>query len=248
MGVALVTGGGRGIGEAIARRLATDGWRVALAARTVGEIDRVASEIGGVAVAADVTVPGDVESMVAHVGRTLGDVELLVANAGVATWESEAWMEPVDDWWHVFEVNVLGVHLCCRAVIPSMLARGGGRIVIIGSAAAFLPGIEQTAYPASKAAVLRYGETLALELEGRIAVFVVSPGLVQTRLTTPGFGPDAPWNSSADIAELVSVLSSGRADALSGRFIHALRDDVDDLVARLDDVRSLDLNVVRLRA
>ena len=102
------------------------------------------------------------------------------AAADGATWE----VDP-DEWWRVLEVNVLGVHLCCRAVIPGMLERGSGRIVITGSGAAYLPGARRHAYPSSKAAVCRYGETLANELRGRIPVFVISPGLVQTEMTRP---------------------------------------------------------------
>ena len=77
------------------------------------------------------------------------------------------------------------MHLCCRAVIPEMLERGSGRIVITGSGAAYLPpgGPSETDYPASKAAVCRYGEMLAAELAGRIPVFFFSPGLVRTELT-----------------------------------------------------------------
>ena len=97
-----------------------------------------------------------------------------------ATWE----VDPAE-WWHVQEINVLGVHLCCRAVIPGMLERGSGRIVITGSGAAYLPGSSEHRLLTSKAAVCRYGETLANELRGRIPVFVFSPGLVKTAMTEP---------------------------------------------------------------
>jgi len=92
-----------------------------------------------------------------------GEVDLLVANAGVSEGHEErpSWEIDVDEWWRVYEVNVLGVHLCCRAVIPGMLERGRGRIVITGSGAAYLPGGKSTAYAPSKAAVCRYGEMLA---------------------------------------------------------------------------------------
>ena len=147
--IALVTGGGRGIGANIARRLAGDGWEVVVAARTREQVETVAGEIGGRAVALDVTDREAVERVVADAQP----IDLLVANAGVANQGAPTWeMEP-DDWWRVFEVNVLGVHLCCRAVIPGMLERGSGRIVITGSGAAYLPPGSggRTAYPASKA-------------------------------------------------------------------------------------------------
>ncbi len=240
---AFVTGGGRGIGANIARALAADGWEVVVAARSREQVDAVAAEVGGRAVALDVTDRAEVE-------RTIADaepVDLLVANAGMAprgdgaTWE----IEP-EDWWRTFEVNVLGVHLCCRAVIPGMLARGSGRIVITGSGAAYLPGQSTTAYPSSKAAVCRYGETLAGELEGRIPVFFFSPGLVRTDLTSWG-SDDLPWTPPELAPRLVASLATGRYDALAGRYLHAEHDDIDELLGRIDEVRERDLNAIRLR-
>jgi NAD(P)-dependent dehydrogenase (short-subunit alcohol dehydrogenase family) len=240
--VAVVTGGGRGIGANIARALAADGWEVVVTARSREEIDAVAQEIGGRAIEMDVSSRESVDRGFADAGP----VDLLVANAGTGnrdvTWESDP-----ADWWETFEVNVLGVHLCCRAVIPGMLERGRGRIVITGSGASYLPGATATAYPASKAAVGRYGETLNNELEGRIPVFVISPGLVRTAMTD-GFVPDdAPWTPPELAPELVRKLASGRYDALAGRYLHAEHDDVDDLLARVDDVQENDLNAIRLR-
>ena len=81
----------------------------------------------------------------------------------------------------------------CRAVVPGMLERGEGRIVITGSGASYLPGSTATAYSASKAAVGRLGETLAAQLDGRIPVFTISPGLVKTEMTSGHFSDDAPW-------------------------------------------------------
>jgi 3-oxoacyl-[acyl-carrier protein] reductase len=185
---------------------------------------------------------GSVERAVAEAG----DIDLLVANAGIGNQDGATWEVPAGDWWQVFEVNVLGVHLCCRAVIPGMLERGGGRIVITGSGAAYLPGSTHTAYPASKAAVCRYGETLANELGGRIPVFFFSPGLVKTEMTS-GFRDDAPWTPPELAPRLVVALASGRADALAGRYIHAEHDDIHDLIARADEILANDLNAIRLQ-
>jgi 3-oxoacyl-[acyl-carrier protein] reductase len=240
--IALVTGGGRGIGANVARSLAADGWSVVVAARSRDQVDAVAAEIGGRALKLDVTSRESVERAVAEAG----DVELLVANAGIGTAGERTWEVDPDDWWRTLEVNVLGVHLCCRAVIPGMLERGSGRIVITGSGASYLPGASSTAYPASKAAVGRYAETLNNELEGRLPVFVFSPGLVKTDMTS-GFGDDLPWTPPELAPELVRKLATGHYDALAGRYLHAEHDDVDELLARIDEVRERDLNAIRVQ-
>jgi NAD(P)-dependent dehydrogenase (short-subunit alcohol dehydrogenase family) len=242
-GVALVTGGGRGIGADVARELADAGMRVAVTARSAEQVEAVAAEIGGTALVGDVSRREDVERWLAEVG----EVDLLVANAGIDGPSGEPWEVEPEEWWQVFEVNVLGVYLSCRAVIPGMLERGRGRIVITGSGAAYLPGGGgNPAYAASKAAVWRFGETLARRLEGQIPVFVISPGLVQTAMTSH-FADDAPWTPPELAPRLVRALASGRADALSGRYIHAEHDDVDDLIRRADEIRENDLNAIRLR-
>jgi NAD(P)-dependent dehydrogenase (short-subunit alcohol dehydrogenase family) len=242
---ALVTGGGRGIGARIARALACDGWDVVVGARSRGQVEAVAGEIAGDRVHVDVADRGSVERAVA----AAGELDLLVANAGISEghWRRPSWEIDPADWWHVYEVNVLGVHLCCRAVIPGMLERGRGRIVITGSGSAYLPGGDRTAYPPSKAAVCRYGEMLANELAGRISVFFFSPGLVQTDMTAGAFGDDAPWTPPELAPELVRRLATGRYDALAGRYLHAEHDNVDELLARIDEVRERDLNAIRLR-
>jgi 3-oxoacyl-[acyl-carrier protein] reductase len=247
-GVALVTGGGRGIGAGIARELAGAGMRVAVSARTREQVEEVAREIGGLAVVADVSSRESVEAMVDEVERELGPIDLLVANAGITAPRGRTWELDPADWWGVFEVNVLGVFLCCRAVIPRMLDHGTGRIVITASGAAYLPGSRSTAYSASKAAVNRFAETLALELEPHgIAVFPISPGLVKTEMTKEAFSDDAPWTPPELAPQLVRVLASGRADELSGRYIHAEHDDIEDLIGRADEVVGNDLNAIRLQ-
>jgi NAD(P)-dependent dehydrogenase (short-subunit alcohol dehydrogenase family) len=244
--IALVTGGGRGIGANIARELTAAGARVAVAARTRDQVAEVANEIGGLAVELDVTDRSAVEGAVAETERELGPLTLLVANAGIGGPDGATWEVEPEDWWRVQEVNVLGVHLSCRAVIPGMLERGQGRIVITGSGAAYLPGSSSTAYTTSKAAVCRYGETLANELADRIPVFFFSPGLVQTEMTS-GFGADLPWTPPELAPRLVRTLASGRADALAGRYIHAEHDDIEDLIRRAEEIREQDLNAIRLQ-
>ena len=244
--VALVTGGGRGIGANVARELAAAGMRVAVSARTEDQVREVASEIGGIGVLADVSVPASVDDMVEDVEAALGPIDLLVANAGIGLGEPEAWEMQPEEWWRIHEVNVFGVYLTTRAVIPRMLDRGNGRIVITGSGAAYLPGSTQTAYASSKAAAVRYGETLAKQLAGRIPVFPISPGLVRTEMTSR-FPDDAPWTPDECAPRLVRALASGRFDRLSGRYLHAEHDPPEELEQRIDAILSDDLNAIRLR-
>ena len=245
--VALVTGGGRGIGAGIARELADAGARVAVAARTREQVEEVAREIDGLALEVDVTDPAAVERMVAETEQQLGPIDLLCANAGIGG-SAEFWESDPDEWWRVFEVNVLGVYLSARAAVPGMLERGRGRIVITGSGAGYLPGARNTAYTSSKAAVNRFGETLALALKDTpVRVFLISPGLVRTEMTSDFFSDDAPWTPPELAPRLVGVLASGRADALAGRYLHAEHDDIEDLIRRADEIERDDLNAIRLR-
>ena len=246
-GVALVTGGGRGIGEGIARELADGGMKVAVAARSKDQVERVAAEIGGLAVVVDVSSRESVEEMVARVESELGQIHLLVANAGIHGPRGKTWEVEPNRWWQTHDVNVKGVFLCCRAVIPKMIERGSGRIVITASGAAYLPGSSGTAYSSSKAAVNRFGETLANELrEYGIPVFPFSPGLVQSEMTKDA-PDDSPWTPPELAPQLVRVLASGRADALSGRYLHAEHDDIEDLIRRADELHRDDLNAIRLQ-
>jgi 3-oxoacyl-[acyl-carrier protein] reductase len=240
---ALVTGGGRGIGAAIAERLAAQGWNVTVAARGAASIEDVARRIGGRALTVDVRDRDSVAELVAAAGA----VDLLVANAGIDGPRAPSWEIDPEDWWDVFRVNVLGVHLCCSAVIPGMLERGRGRIVITGSGVAYMPRWGTTHYAPSKAAICRYGENLADELRDRIPVFTFSPGLVRTELTVPNVADFSPGVPPEVAAEYVAALASGRYDALAGLFLHAVQDDLDDVLERIDEVRARDLQAIRLQ-
>jgi 3-oxoacyl-[acyl-carrier protein] reductase len=251
--VALVTGGGRGIGAAIARELAAAGMGVAVAARSGEQVEEVAHEIGGIAIQADVSDQASVADMVARVEQELGPIDLLVNDAGVTSKPDTppVWEEDAADWWRVFEVNLLGAYLCCRAVLGGMVERGSGRIVNVGSGAAYLPvtasKVGGTAYGPSKAALYRFGELLARQVAAHgISVFTISPGLVRSAMTE-SLGDNAPWTPPELAPRLIRVLASGRADGLSGRYIHAEHDDIEDLIRRADDVNERDLNAIRLR-
>ncbi len=247
-GVALVTGGGRGIGANVARELAGAGMDVVVTGRTREQVEAVADEIGGRSLVGDVARQEDVERWFAG----FGELDLLVNNAGISGAQRLAWDEDPEAWWHVFEVNVLGTFLCCRAALPGMIERGSGRIVNVSSGASYLPieaGVALgSAYGPSKAALSRFTEALdAQAREHGVRAFHISPGMVQTDMTAPVFGDDAPWTPPELAPRLVRVLASGRADELGGRYIHAEHDDIEELIPRADEVVAGDLNSIRLR-
>jgi NAD(P)-dependent dehydrogenase (short-subunit alcohol dehydrogenase family) len=247
-GVALVTGGGRGIGANIARELAAAGMEVAVTGRTAEQVESVAEEIGGRALVGDASKRGEVERWFAE----LGELDLLVNNAGISGSQGNAWEEDPDEWWHVFEVNLLGPYLCCRLAIPGMIDRGGGRIVNVSSGAAYLPPPPNrglgTSYGASKAALSRFTEALDSQTRGNgVRAFHISPGLVRSDMTASVFPDDAPWTPPELAPRLVRVLASGRADALGGRYLHAEHDDIEDLIRRADEIVENDLNAIRLQ-
>jgi 3-oxoacyl-[acyl-carrier protein] reductase len=242
-GRAFVTGGGRGIGENIARELAAAGMRVIVSGRTEEEVAAVARDIGGRGLVGDVSSRDDVERWASEAG----DVDLLVCNAGVSGLETP--LGDPDEWWRTFEVNVLGLYLCCNAFAPGMVVRGGGRIVNIASGAAYQPprGSQATAYGASKAAVHRFSELLSADLAPKnVFVFSISPGLVQTEMTKR-FPDDAPWTSPECAPALVLALASGEFDSLAGRYLHAEHDPPASLRLRVQEILEQDLNAIRLR-
>jgi 3-oxoacyl-[acyl-carrier protein] reductase len=243
MSTALVTGGGRGIGESLARMLAGEGYEVTVTGRTRDQVERVAEEIGGRALLGDVSKREDVERW----AQETGDLDVLVCNAGMSGPEDPL-ADPVE-WWRTFEVNVLGVYLSCHAFAPRMAERGGGRIVNVASGAAYLPGLNRgaTAYGASKAAVHRFSELLANGLrDKKVFVFSISPGLVKTEMTS-GFSDDAPWTPPECAPNLVRALVSGEFDELAGRYLHAEHDPPDSLRDRVAQIEAEDLNAIRLR-
>ena len=156
----------------------------------------------------------------------------------------------MDEWWHVFEVNVLGLYMCTRVFGEWMVERGGGRIVNVASGSAYLPPGDDprsTAYPASKAAVHRFSEVLAAALAPKnVFVFSISPGLVRTAMTER-FGEDLPWTPPECAPRLVHALATGEFDRLAGRYLHAEHDPPEKLPERIDAILAEDLNAIRLR-
>ena len=255
--VALVSGGGRGTGRAIAVGLASEGARVALLGRTpeplmsAGDACTEAGAPAALAVPTDVTDPAAVRMALERVEQELGPVTLLVANAGqrepVA---GPLWEVDPDAWWQVVETNLRGVFLLDRGVVPGMVARGGGRVLHVGSGLGQHPHPDWSAYSVSKAALTRLTEVLARSLDGTgVTVLEASPGLVRTEMTEDMWGSpeEQLWHPADLMVRAVVRFARGELDALHGRFVHAARDDLDRLITMADELRDNDLRTVRLR-
>jgi NAD(P)-dependent dehydrogenase (short-subunit alcohol dehydrogenase family) len=266
--VALVTGAGRGLGRAYARALASAGAAVALAARTAEQLAETAALIGrdggrAAAFPADTADPAQVTALVAAAAERFGPIDLLVNNAGTSGALGRFDENDPSEWWRTLEVNVRGPMLCSHAVLPSMLARGRGRIVNVSSGAGNQAWRLASAYATSKAALTRLSENMAADLAGTgVSVFAISPGLVRTAMVEDALhGADTPApiveQFRASIAEgrnvppersaaLVLTLASGAADALSGHFV-SVSHDLAALVKRADEVRREGHHLLRLR-
>ncbi len=186
--VAVITGGGRGIGEAVALAFAGEGATVVLAARTAPELAEVGAKVraaGGIAMAVptDVSSPADVSRLVQSAVDAHGRVDVLVNAAGILGPIGPLWEADPEAWKRAIEVNLYGTFLCCRAVLPRMVKRRQGKIINFsgGGGTSPLPGF--AAYGTSKAAVVRLTETLAEEVRPfNVQVNAIAPGMVDTRL------------------------------------------------------------------
>ncbi|MBV9879653.1 MAG: SDR family oxidoreductase [Gemmatirosa sp.] len=263
---ALVTGGGRGLGRVMALRLAAEGARVAIAARSADQLAETVALVGhagGTAVpfVADVTDADAVERLMADTERALGPLDLLVNNAGHGGTPGPVWELDPDDWWTTQSVNVRGPFLCMRAALRRMVARGRGRIVNVSSRAGNATIPFASAYATSKTALTRLSEIAAAEARPHgVLVFAIEPGTVRTTMTERLLTSDAgrtwlPWYRAAfdegrDAppeagATLVARIAAGHADALAGRFL-SRADDLDALAADAESIVRDDRLVLRL--
>jgi len=189
--IAFITGGGRGIGRAVALAFAREGARIAVVARTGAEVERAASEIAAECnvetahAACDVSDAASVARAFAHVAETFGRApDILVNNAGVA--ESAPLVKTPDEMWHRhLAINLTGTFYCTRAALPAMTARGWGRVINVASIAGKTGAPYIAAYSASKHGVLGLTRSAALEVAAKgVTVNAICPGYVDTDMTT----------------------------------------------------------------
>jgi len=263
--VALITGGGRGIGRAIARAFAAEGARLALAARTVTELEETAAlvreEHGAEAITlvADVSDREQVQQAVARTLERFGIIDALVNNAGNIGPVNTTWNSDPEEWARTISIHLMGVFYGCHAVLPHMLERGQGRIVNMSG----VGGPNTTAYDAAKTAIVNFTENLALELKDTaITVNAISPGSIHTRMweetrdLSLAIGDMATYERGVQVtsgqgasieraAELAVFLGSDDCGALSGRLIRAFADRFEEFPARVEEIMNSDAYQLR---
>ncbi len=264
--VGIVTGAARGLGRAFALGLAQAGMSVAITDLRQDELDESLHllQSGGrkaLALAADVSDPGQISAVIQSVEDKLGPVDLLVNNAAVAGPAGPTWETDLQAWWRCQEVNLRGPFLCCHAVLPGMIARKKGRIINVASAAGTVSVPYLSAYVTSKAALIRFTETLAFEARPHgVSIFAMHPGAVRTPMNEELLATAGkqwlPWleyifqqgqdETTEPGASLVLFLASGKADILSGR-LFMVPEDPAELVNRADEIRQKELYTLRLR-
>ncbi|MER7541521.1 SDR family oxidoreductase [Spirillospora sp. NPDC127506] len=239
MAVALVTGAGGGLGTAVSRRLAAEGHRVALNDRPGLDLSALAGELDGLAVPADVADPDAVAAMVAEIEqRTGGHIGILVAGATRLT-TAPFGEHDLDDWWRVIDVDLGGTFACAQAVMPGMVERGGGRMVLVASEGGLIGRPGATACSAAKAGIATLAKSLGRELAPLgIAVNAIAPSVIDTpRLAAQAEAagvPPAEFRAAQtarvplgriaapdEIAAAVAFLADERMPTLVGQILHA---------------------------
>ena len=270
--VALVSGGGRGVGRLLGARLAGAGAAVGLIARSADELAAAAGEInraGGTAAAAvaDVADHRAAAAAVSELRHQLGTADILINNAGVGGPVGPLWQAQTAEWWRAIEVNLGGAFVLTQLALEHMIPAGKGRIINVTSYAGVYRWPLLSAYAASKAALVKLTETLAEETRPHgVSVFSVDPGLLPIGLGEAALKASAGWRTPEgrvqrwirdqlaagrgadpeEAARLIIALASGRADRLSGRHL-SVTDNLDVLLPRIDQIERDDLHTLRLR-
>jgi 3-oxoacyl-[acyl-carrier protein] reductase len=255
---AIVTGGTRGLGFEIARRFVAEGARVVITGRDRGALDAAAAELGVEAVRADVSDPAACAAVLERAGQP----SVLVNNASITGAVGPVEATDWDEWVDTIATNLFGTVLMCRAVVPSMRERGSGKIVNLSGGGATGPRPNFSAYAAAKAAVVRFTETLAQELDGAgVDVNAIAPGALNTRMLDDVLraGPeragaehtraleqrDSGGASFEPAVELAVFLASAASDGITGRLIAALWDDWRAFPERREELMAGDAYTLR---
>lgn len=253
--VALITGAGRGFGKAIAQRLAKEGAKVVVAARTQSQLDTVVNEIEAArgeafAITGDVTSADDITRLIASACEQFGDISLLISNAGVPGPFGPLWEIDPETWWRAQEIHIRAPMLLLREILPSMVKNQSGRVIIVSAIASRIIAPYLSAYCVGKLAQKRIIEEVAAETKDHgVSAFAIDPGFVFTGIAEETMNsPEAQrWlpgmvsrlreqkdnpDSNKDLARCAQRcvdLASGRYDALSGRYLE-LNDNLDEML------------------
>lgn len=253
-GIAFVTGAGRGIGRAIAERLAEDGMAVALVARSRDQLESVAAGIkarGGRAevILCDVSSPIAVKMSVRQCVETLGVPSFLVNNAGNAGPLGPVGLADADEWWRTQEIHVRGALLLMTALIPLMVAAGGGRILNVCSQAGTFVTPNYSSYSVAKCALIRLTEHVDAERCGEnVRAFPIQPGTILTEIAENALASQETQRWAKPLVDLLSTLSLEESDAATRRLQEAVsriaRGQWDDKAGRYLDIESISIDSI----